>query len=78
MLILIASSWVGLLADKSGKAQASSLYLLFYYAGSSVVGAAGGLFLHQFGWKGVIVAISILLILAVVCSLSIVKVKQPS
>ena len=74
----IASSWVGLLADKSGKAQASSLYLLFYYAGSSVVGATGGLFLHQFGWKGVIVAISILLILAVVCSLSIVKVKQPS
>lgn len=72
----IASSWVGLLAEKQEKAQASSLYLLFYYAGSSIVGATGGLFMHQFGWEGVILAISILLVLAVFFSLSIGKFGQ--
>lgn len=72
----IASSWVGLLADKTEKAQASSLYLLFYYAGSSIVGAVGGLFLHRFAWPGVIVSVSILLMLAIMCSLSIEKVKK--
>ncbi|MFB5284421.1 MFS transporter [Peribacillus sp. Hz7] len=72
----IASSWVGLLADKTEKAQASSLYLLFYYAGSSIVGAVGGLFLHRFAWPGVIASVSILLMLAMMCSLSIEKVKK--
>ena len=74
----IASSWIGLLAEKSEKAQASSLYLLFYYAGSSVVGTAGGLFMHRFGWQGVTLLISVLLILAVCCSLSIGKVRKQS
>ena len=69
----IASSWVGILAEKNEKAQASSLYLLFYYAGSSIVGAAGGLFLHRFGWNGVILAISVLLCVAVLFCLSLRK-----
>ena len=63
----IASSWVGRLAEKSEKAQASSLYLLFYYAGSSVVGASGGVFLMHAGWNGVVAAVSILIILAALC-----------
>ncbi|RRN71187.1 MFS transporter [Peribacillus simplex] len=71
----IASTWVGALADKSEKAQASALYLLFYYAGSSVVGASGGLFLMKFGWGGVISAVSILIILAAVCVMMVEKVK---
>ncbi|WP_141992958.1 MFS transporter [Bacillus sp. B4EP4a] len=71
----IASSWVGRLADKNEKAQASALYLLFYYAGSSVVGASGGLFLMKFGWGGVISAVSILIILAAVCAMMAGKVK---
>ncbi|MFD6438890.1 MFS transporter [Peribacillus sp. NPDC060186] len=71
----IASSWVGRLAKKSEKAQASSLYLLFYYAGSSVVGASGGLFLMKFGWGGVISAVSILIILAAVCAMMVEKVE---
>ena len=33
----IASSWVGLRAQ-TGKAQASALYLFFYYVGSSLAG----------------------------------------
>jgi MFS transporter, YNFM family, putative membrane transport protein len=36
------------------KAQASSLYLLFYYLGSSVVGSIGGYFWESFHWIGVI------------------------
>lgn len=71
----IASSWVGSLADKSEKAQASALYLLFYYAGSSIVGASGGLFLMKFGWGGVISAVSILILLAAACAMLVEKVK---
>ncbi|MFJ7930033.1 MFS transporter [Peribacillus sp. NPDC096448] len=71
----IASSWVGSLADRSEKAQASALYLLFYYAGSSVVGASGGLFLMKFGWGGVISAVSILILLAAACAMMVEKVK---
>jgi YNFM family putative membrane transporter len=48
----IASGWVGARA-RHAKAQASSLYLFFYYLGSSVVGTAGGVFMEHFGWKGV-------------------------
>ncbi|MFE4076307.1 MFS transporter [Peribacillus sp. YIM B13477] len=72
----IASSWVGSLADKSEKAQASALYLLFYYAGSSIVGASGGLFLMKFGWGGVISAVSILILLAAACAMMVGKVKN--
>ncbi|MCM3585815.1 MFS transporter [Mesobacillus maritimus] len=36
------------------KAQASSLYLLFYYLGSSVVGSIGGYFWEHLHWPGVI------------------------
>lgn len=59
----IASSWVGHLATHD-KAQASSLYLFFYYAGSSIGGTAGGEFWSAFGWKGVIGMIAGFLLLA--------------
>lgn len=49
----IASGWVGQRALHD-KAQASSLYLFFYYAGSSIGGTAGGLFFSSFGWSGVV------------------------
>lgn len=57
----VASSWVGQKAV-SGRAQASSLYLLFYYAGSSIAGATGGILWSFAGWPGVIALISTLLI----------------
>ncbi|SFC30241.1 MFS transporter, YNFM family, putative membrane transport protein [Bacillus sp. OV322] len=72
----IASSWVGILANKNEKAQASSLYLLFYYAGSSLIGAAGGVFLHSYGWGGVIGAAGILLAAAFVLALFIGKTEN--
>lgn len=46
----VASSWVGQLA-KGNKGHASSLYLLAYYLGSSVVGSAGGWFWSSGGWN---------------------------
>jgi YNFM family putative membrane transporter len=49
----VASSWVGRRATHD-KAQASSLYLFFYYLGSSIGGTAGGTFWSAFGWGGVI------------------------
>lgn len=48
----IASGWVGMRA-RHAKAQASSLYLFFYYMGASVVGTTGGVFMNWWGWNGV-------------------------
>lgn len=58
----VASSWVGVHATHH-KAHASSLYLLFYYMGSSIVGTAGGYFWSRFNWTGVITFIGILIII---------------
>jgi MFS transporter, YNFM family, putative membrane transport protein len=62
----IASGWAGNAATV-GKAQASSLYNLFYYAGSSVLGWFGGVAFDANGWPGVAATI---LVLAVVAALS--------
>lgn len=48
----VASSWVGARAT-SHRAEASSLYLLGYYLGSSFVGALGGIAFTLAGWVGV-------------------------
>ena len=47
-----ASGWVGQLAGRD-KAQAASLYLLFYYLGSSILGSAGGFAWTVGAWPGV-------------------------
>ncbi len=59
----VASAWVGARA-RVGKAQAASLYLFAYYAGSSVVGTLGGLAWTALGWPGVAGLVGILLALA--------------
>ncbi|SKA01961.1 MFS transporter, YNFM family, putative membrane transport protein [Oceanospirillum multiglobuliferum] len=53
----IVSSWTGLVA-KSYKAQASALYLLFYYVGSSVMGVVGGYFWSHWYWPGVVALVT--------------------
>ena len=63
----IASGWVSKRASHD-KAQASSLYLFFYYFGSSVGGTVGGLFWMKNGWVGVIAMIAVFLMIA--CGLS--------
>ncbi|GIN37312.1 MFS transporter [Heyndrickxia oleronia] len=60
----IASGWVGKLSTHD-KAQASSLYLFFYYIGSSIGGTVGGMFYSDFGWIGVIVMIIVFTIIAI-------------
>lgn len=62
------SSWVGLRAQHA-KAQASSLYLFFYYLGSSIVGSCGGFFWSSYGWWGVAAFIGVLLAVAFLVSL---------
>lgn len=48
----VASSWVGRRAHE-GKAQASALYLFFYYMGASTAGTIGGFFWTAYAWTGV-------------------------
>jgi predicted MFS family arabinose efflux permease len=49
-----------------GKAQASSLYNLFYYGGSSVFGWFGGVAYDGHGWDAVALTIVVLAVIAAV------------
>lgn len=60
----VASAWVGVRATTS-RAQASSLYLLAYYLGSSISGTGGGVVWSAMGWAGVVGLVLILLALSV-------------
>lgn len=60
----IASGWVGKAATHD-KAQAASLYLFFYYAGSSIGGTVSGTMYSQFGWHGVVYMIAFLAIVSI-------------
>jgi YNFM family putative membrane transporter len=74
----IASSWVGRRVTHD-KAQASSLYLFFYYVGSSIGGTAGGVFWTNYGWVGVISMIIGFLALSLVLSVCLYLItKQTS
>jgi len=59
----VASAWVGARAA-TARAQASSLYLLAYYLGSSISGTGGGLIWSNWGWTGVVALILGLLVAA--------------
>ncbi len=59
----IASGWTGRSAP-AGKAQASSLYNLFYYGGSSVFGWFGGVAYDGHGWGAVALTIVVLVVIA--------------
>ncbi len=61
----IASGWVGTRASV-GRAQAASLYNLFYYLGSSVVGWCGGLLYAASGWDATVALVAGLAVLAAV------------
>lgn len=68
----IASSWVSSYA-KFSKVQATSLYLFFYYSGSSVFGTFGGFFWLYSKWFGISIFMTIVLIYGIFLS---VKLKQ--
>lgn len=59
----IAAGWTGQSAPV-GKAQASSLYNLFYYGGSSLIGWFGGVAYDGHGWTAVAVTIVVLAVIA--------------
>ena len=61
----IASGWVGQRA-LTARAQASALYLLCYYLGSSIGGSAGGLAYSYAGWPSLVAMITVLLVLALI------------
>lgn len=63
-----ASGMVGRRAT-TGRSQASALYLLAYYAGSSLGGWAGGLAYERAAWPGVVAYVSGLLVAALVLAL---------
>jgi MFS transporter, YNFM family, putative membrane transport protein len=73
----IASSWVGLRAE-TAKAQASALYLFFYYAGSSVAGSVGGWVFTLGAWPGEAAFLGALSVLALFIALKLARVPPPA
>lgn len=71
----IASGWVGQLSSHD-KAQASGLYLFFYYVGSSIGGTIGGLFYSRMGWNGVVLMIAVLMALAIAFSIRLAMIAK--
>nr|WP_053940498.1 MFS transporter [Buchnera aphidicola] len=68
----IASSWVSAYA-KSAKVQATSLYLFFYYLGSSIFGTFSGFFWFYSKWLGISIFMIIFLIYGIFLSLKLKK-----
>lgn len=68
----VANGWVPARATV-GRAQASSLYTLFYYGGSSVFGFVAGLFLTRFGWSGAVAFIAALIVLAIALTVAFLR-----
>ncbi|MFR9729891.1 MFS transporter [Saccharopolyspora sp. MS10] len=60
----VASGWVGLLASPSARGQASAMYQLAYYGGSSVGGVLGGVAYAAWGWAGMSSVLGCWLLLA--------------
>lgn len=71
----VASGWIGRRARRA-KGQASSLYLFCYYAGSSVAGTLGGFFWHAYGWSGITVFISVMLVVGVGVGVKLMRLAE--
>jgi predicted MFS family arabinose efflux permease len=63
----VASGWTAAQATV-GRAQATSLYTLFYYLGSSVIGWAGGVVYLHAGWTATALAVAALALVAGCCA----------
>ncbi|TFB69562.1 MFS transporter [Cryobacterium glaciale] len=73
----VASGWTG--ADaRIGRAQASSLYNLAYYAGSSLFGWLGGVFFVQWGWGGTVVMVAGLAAVAAALTVALLRPSNPA
>jgi YNFM family putative membrane transporter len=54
------------------------LYLLFYYLGSSIVGAYGGNIWQSHGWNGIVILNIFLILIALIVIFSIKPLHSPS
>lgn len=70
----IASSWVGR-RGAAARGQAAAWYLFFYYAGSSVLGTAGGIAWTRGGWPGVSLYCGGLALAALIGAAMLIRVK---
>ncbi|SMG19819.1 MFS transporter, YNFM family, putative membrane transport protein [Corynebacterium pollutisoli] len=70
-----ASSWIGLAAT-SHRAEASSMYLFSYYAGSSLVGAATGVVFAWTSWSGFILILTAILLGVVVTAAALARAER--
>lgn len=59
-----SSSWVSV-QSLQYRAVGSALYLFYYYLGSSVLGSGSGLIWEAFGWVGLTLSISLILLLGI-------------
>jgi YNFM family putative membrane transporter len=71
----VASGWVGRMASQA-KGHAASLYLLAYYAGSSVMGSMGGWAWAHGGWPAVAGFTGALLAAALVLAWNVERAAQ--
>lgn len=72
-----SSSWVSV-QSLQYRAVGSALYLFFYYLGSSVLGSSTGLVWENFGWFGLTLTITLVLLIGVVVALKLSKMKDIS
>ena len=67
-----ASSWVSVQAVQY-RAVASSLYLFCYYMGSSLLGSSGGLVWEHFGWIGINLSVTVVLVIGLALAIHLMK-----
>ena len=67
-----SSSWVSV-QSLQYRAVGSSLYLFSYYMGSSILGSSSGLIWENYGWNGLSVFISAVLIIGLFFALQLFR-----
>ncbi|GAB3647480.1 MFS transporter [Corynebacterium nasicanis] len=72
-----ASSWIGLAAT-SHRAEASSMYLFSYYAGSSLVGAVTGAAFALASWSWFILLLAAILLVVLATSVALARAERPA
>ena len=72
----IASTWVSRRAG-ADRAQAASLYLFFYYMGSSVLGSVGGIAWGLADWGGIVGFVAVLLLIAIATAIRLRAAPPP-
>ncbi|MGE5590630.1 MAG: MFS transporter [Bacillota bacterium] len=73
----VASGWVTQRAV-TNKGAASSLYLFFYYMGSSLAGTGGGSLYSAYGWPGVVALLAVLLLLGLGSAAVLARLREAS